>query len=142
MKQWQHSSSLSQDRSQKSGLRGWIVQRRQVFASYMQCAAATCALHISLARFQVKLCNRFGIKRYPTMKFGQATEFKTTNIEDLAEISGGQNSEELVKWLGKTLKTYATCMALSLQTVTSGTAKGCRWLFQSLSALHCSELLI
>lgn len=42
------------------------------------------------------------------MKFGQASEFTTTNLEDLAEISGGQTSEELVKWLAKTLQTCVT----------------------------------
>ena len=39
------------------------------------------------------------------MKFGQASDFTKTNQEGLEEISGGQTSEELVKWLAKTLKT-------------------------------------
>ena len=54
----------------------------------------------------MKLCNQFAIKRYPTMKFGEASDFTEVNLDGLQEINGGQTDEELVKWLAKTLKTY------------------------------------
>ena len=50
---------------------------------------------------QGKLCNRFGIKRYPTMKFGHAADFGEGSEQGLAEINGKLSAEEVVKWLSK-----------------------------------------
>lgn len=54
---------------------------------------------------QTQLCNRFGIKRYPTMKYGHASDFEEGSESDLAELSGKLTAEEVVKWLSKEQKT-------------------------------------
>lgn len=53
-----------------------------------------------------KLCNRFGIKRYPTMKFGHAADFGEGSEQGLAEINGKLSAEEVVKWLSKRQNTH------------------------------------
>lgn len=52
-----------------------------------------------------QVCNRFGIKKYPTMKYGHASDFKEGSEQGLAEISGKLTAEEVIKWLSKRLNT-------------------------------------
>ena len=54
---------------------------------------------------QVKLCNRFHIRKYPTMKFGHGPDFDEGSEQELAELSGKKSAEEVVKWLSKQLDT-------------------------------------
>ncbi len=68
---------------------------------------------------QGKLCNRFGIKRYPTMKFGHATDFEEGNEEGLAELNGKLTAEEVVKWLSKRQNTYVKLLCMQRMRFTT-----------------------
>jgi len=63
-------------------------------------------LLINWAGLQTQICNRFGIKKYPTMKYGHASDFDEGSEQGLAEISGKLTAEEVIKWLSKRLNTY------------------------------------
>ena len=46
------------------------------------------------------LCGRFGISRYPTMKYGLPSAFKEENTALLQEYTGQKKAEDIVSWLG------------------------------------------
>ena len=54
---------------------------------------------------QAQICNRFGIKGYPTMKFGHVSDFEEGSKQGLIELNGKQTAEEVVKWLSKEMST-------------------------------------
>lgn len=54
---------------------------------------------------EAKICNRFGIKGYPTMKFGHVSDFEEGSEQGLIELNGKQTAEEVVKWLSKEMST-------------------------------------
>ncbi|KAL3143049.1 hypothetical protein ABBQ38_003324 [Trebouxia sp. C0009 RCD-2024] len=55
---------------------------------------------------EVKLCNRFHVTKYPTMRFGHGPDFEDGSKQEMAELSGKKSAEEVVKWLSQQLNTH------------------------------------
>ena len=50
---------------------------------------------------QSKLCNQFGIGRYPTLKYGLPALFNENESQKLAEYKGNRQPADIVQWIGQ-----------------------------------------
>ena len=50
---------------------------------------------------QSKLCNQFGIGRYPTLKYGLPAIFSEDESQKLVEYKGNRQPADIVQWIGQ-----------------------------------------
>jgi len=50
---------------------------------------------------QAKLCNQFGVGRYPTLKYGLPASFKEKAEVKAEDYSGQRKPKDIVQWVGQ-----------------------------------------